>query len=204
LPLAVTVHVRNAGDLNFAAAQWAGRAGNGLWIESFAVVPLETLTAEDIEYKGLTSTGIETPWLTNAMPCGSRGMGIPLVGFALRIRPQAAAAYDCQYSGYFQSGVIVGPCQNGAPCRSSLANDALEGIQIRLINRHEQASSAQVIGAASQPTIGGAQDSEEIGPRFGKLRQASEAAVVAEATKASPGRKKGRTAKSAGTAASKA
>jgi hypothetical protein len=63
-------------------------------------------------------------------------MGIPLVGFAMRLRPSpAAAGYDCEYSGYFQSGLTVGPLRNGAPCRSSVANDPLEGIQVRLVKR---------------------------------------------------------------------
>jgi hypothetical protein len=63
-------------------------------------------------------------------------MAVPLVGFALRFKPNpGAAAYDCEYSGYFQSGATVGPLRNGAPCRSTVANDPLEGIQIRLVKR---------------------------------------------------------------------
>ena len=63
-------------------------------------------------------------------------MGVPLVGFAIRLKASAAAAgYDCEYSGFFQSGAIVGPLRNGAPCRSSVANDPLEGLQIRVRKR---------------------------------------------------------------------
>ena len=43
--------------------------------------------------------------------------------------------YDCEYSGYYRSGVTVGPLRNGAPCRSTVANDPLEGIQIRIVRR---------------------------------------------------------------------
>jgi hypothetical protein len=68
--------------------------------------------------------------------CGTKGMAVPLVGFAVRLNANiATAGYDCEYSGYFQSGVTVGPLRNGAPCRSTVANDPLEGIQVRLIKR---------------------------------------------------------------------
>ena len=74
-------------------------------------------------------------------------MSVPLVGFAVRLRggPETAA-YDCEYSGYFQSGTVVGPLRNGAPCRSTVANDPLEGVQIRLAKR------TQAAGFAAKPT----------------------------------------------------
>jgi hypothetical protein len=63
-------------------------------------------------------------------------MAVPLVGFAVRLKPSSATVgYECEYSGYFQSGVTVGPLRNGAPCRSTVANDPLEGIQVRLLKR---------------------------------------------------------------------
>jgi GT2 family glycosyltransferase len=136
LPLQIQAHVRSRGDMSFADVPWAGRVAPGLWIESFSVRPLERFAAQDIEYKGLTGSGFETPWLSDDRMCGTRGMAVPLVGFAVRLKPSpAATAYDCEYSGYFQSGVVVGPLRNGAPCRSTVANDPLEGIQIRLIRR---------------------------------------------------------------------
>jgi hypothetical protein len=138
LPLAVEIgaHIRTRGDMKFSNAAWAGRVGPGLWIESFCVKPLELLGANDIEYKGLTGTGFETPWLSEGKMCGTKGMATPLVGFALRLKPgRSGADYDCEYSGYFQSGIVVGPLRNGAPCRSSVSSDPLEGIQVRLIRR---------------------------------------------------------------------
>ncbi len=132
----ILTHVSTRGDLIFLDAPWAGRVAPGLWIESFAVLPLEHLSAHDIEYKGLTGSGFETPWLSDNAACGTKGMGIPLVGFAVRLRPGThTAGYDCEYSGYFQSGLTIGPLRNGAPCRSSVANDPLEGIQVRLVKR---------------------------------------------------------------------
>jgi hypothetical protein len=136
LPVKMVAHIRTRGDMNFTNVPWAGRIAPGLWIESFSVRPLERFAAGDIEYKGLTGSGFETPWLSDEKMCGTKGMATPLVGFAIRLKPSAAAAgYDCEYHGYFQSGTTVGPLRNGAPCRSSVANDSLEGIQLRLVKR---------------------------------------------------------------------
>ncbi len=134
--LQIKTHIRTRGDMNFADTTWAGRVAPGLWLESFSVQPLEKLSAADVEYKGLTGTGFETPWLSDGQNCGTKGMSVPLVGFAVRLKPSAdTALYDCEYSGYFQSGTVIGPLRNGAPCRSTVANDPLEGLQIRLLKR---------------------------------------------------------------------
>jgi hypothetical protein len=138
--------------MSFGDALWAGRVAPGLWIESFSVRPLERFTAQDIEYKGLTGSGFETSWLSNDKMCGTRGMAVPLVGFAVRLKPSpAAAAYDCEYSGYFQSGLTIGSLRNGAPCRSAVANDPLEGIQIRLVRRVTASVPLVVAAAAKTP-----------------------------------------------------
>lgn len=134
LALQVAAHIRTRGDITFTNMSWAGRVAPGLWIEAFSVKPTEQLLPQEVEYKGFTGSGFETPWITDAKMCGTRGMSVPLVGFAVRLKPGAATAdYDCEYSGYFQSGVTVGPVRNGAPCRSTVANDPLEGLQIRFI-----------------------------------------------------------------------
>jgi GT2 family glycosyltransferase len=139
LPIKVGAHIRTRGDMIFADVPWAGRVAPGLWIESFYLQPLEHLAENDIEYKALTGSGFETPWVSDAEMCGTKGMAVPLLGFALRLKPSAATApYDCEYSGYFQSGATVGPLLNGAPCRSTVANDPLEGIQVRLLRRTER------------------------------------------------------------------
>jgi hypothetical protein len=136
VPLQIGAHVRTRGDMSFLDVPWAGRVAPGLWLESFSIRPLERFAATDLEYKGLTGSGFETPWLSDDKMCGTQGMSTPLLGFAIRLKPSpAAAAYHCEYSGYFASGLIVGPLRNGVPCRSSVASDPLEGIQVRLVKR---------------------------------------------------------------------
>ena len=152
LPLRIAAHIRSRGDMNFSDADWAGRVAPGLWIESFSILPLERFTADDIEYKGLTGSGFETAWLSDDEMCGTKGMAVPLVGFAVRLKPGAATAnYDCEYSGYFKSGLIVGPLRNGAPCRSTVANDPLEGIQLRIARRAGTSARAAASTRPAKP-----------------------------------------------------
>ncbi|MHB8478308.1 MAG: glycosyltransferase [Steroidobacteraceae bacterium] len=174
LPLRVQIgaHLRTRGDMTFADVPWAGRVAPGLWIESFSVRPLERFGAADIEYKGLTGSGFETPWVSDDKACGTKGMATPLVGFAIRLKPSAAAApYDCEYSGYFQSGTTVGPLRNGAPCRSSVANDSLEGIQLRLVRR----AGASLPVAEKRDVSAAAKGSTPTGPRKAKAAAALKA-----------------------------
>lgn len=167
--LRIDMHLRNQGDASFTADDWAGRSGTGKWIEAFKMSLLEPLTAAELEYKGLTATGLETPWLASGAECGTRGKATPLVGFAVRLRQNGSGpGFDCEYSGYFSSGTIVGPLKNGAPCRSSLKNDPLEGIRVVIRPRSAAAISAQ----PPAPTA--------IGPRFSKLREEEPAPAKGE------------------------
>jgi GT2 family glycosyltransferase len=170
LPLQIKTHIRSRGDMSFADAPWAGRVAPGLWIESFSVQPLKLLAAHDIEYKGLTGTGFETPWLSDDQICGTKGMSVPLVGFAVRLKPSPeTSAYDCEYSGYYRSSVTVGPLRNGAPCRSTVANDPLEGIQIRIVRRAKAAAANTTIATAPLVKIE-PQHSGIKAPSFGRYR----------------------------------
>jgi GT2 family glycosyltransferase/glycosyltransferase involved in cell wall biosynthesis len=136
VPFRIVAHIRNRGDVPFANGVWAGRIGRGHSIEAFWVEPQDMLAAGDVEYKGLTATGFETPWLTDSVICGTRGMATPLLGFAVRLTAKPRAKiYDCEYTGYFQSGKTAGPFRNGAPCKSPLPNDPLEGIRLFIRER---------------------------------------------------------------------
>jgi GT2 family glycosyltransferase/glycosyltransferase involved in cell wall biosynthesis len=130
------VHVQRRGDHLFTTPAWAGFRGERIWIESFSINPFELISADQIEYKGLTATGYETPWLSKGAPCGTRGRSMPLLGFAVRLKPLSGGQlYDCEYSGAFLSGLVVGPCRNGAPCVSTQSDDPLEAIQLRIVER---------------------------------------------------------------------
>jgi GT2 family glycosyltransferase/glycosyltransferase involved in cell wall biosynthesis len=195
LPVEIGAHIRTRGDLTFTGVSWAGRVGSGLWIESFSVKPLRHFEARDIEYKGLTGSGFETPWLSNAAMCGTKGMAVPLLGFAIRLKRSAeAAAFDCEYSGYFKSGVTVGPLRNGAPCRSTVANDPLEGIQVHIRKRSQlSAPAGKPDSETTPPAAAKPGRTKVLGPSFGRYRDAGEhkpPAAVAPARKPAAGKAK--------------
>lgn len=145
LGLEIVAHIRERGDVRFQGAPWVGRLGPGLWIEGFIIIPSGRLAETAIEYKGLSASGTETPWLDSGLLCGSRGMGIPLIGFAVRQKAVAGTApLDCEYTGYFQSGATVGPARNGAPCRSAIDDDALEGIELRITPRPTRRAGSKI------------------------------------------------------------
>ena len=189
LPLEISAHIRTRGDMKFSEVPWAGRVSPGLWIESFSVKPLQRFAAQDVEYKGLTGSGFETPWCSDAAMCGTRGMAVPLVGFAIRLKPsKEAAAFDCEYSGYFKSGVTVGPLRNGASCRSTVANDPLEGIQVHIRKR-----SSAALPTRHSPGTGKAhrievQAAAKVGPWFGRYRDTNgrDARAIAAAAPKKP------------------
>jgi hypothetical protein len=140
----VVAHIRGRGDVRFLDAPWVGRLGPGLWIEGFTILPNRGLAAAAIEYKGLNASGTETPWIGSGDFCGTRGGGIPLIGFAVRQKTAPGGArLDCEYTGFFQSGAIAGPTRNGAPCRSAIDHDALEGLQLRITKRPPRPASTK-------------------------------------------------------------
>lgn len=131
LRMQITVHVKDRGEMRFSGREWAGCIGENLPIESFSILPLEELTAGQIEYKALTATGIETPWVSDGAPCGTRGMAVALVGFAVRIKPRSGAPlYVCEYRGSFLSGKTAGPFRKGVPCQSVVPDDLLQAIEL--------------------------------------------------------------------------
>ncbi|NUB05058.1 glycosyltransferase [Azospirillum sp. Vi22] len=131
----ILAHVQRQGDLRFMDSNWAGAVGQRLWIEAFSITPTEGIAPEDLEYKGLTANGWETPWISGGGMCGSRGLGTPLIGFSIRLRGAAAERFDCVYEGAFVSGYRSPTGQNGSPCRSDAIGDALEGLLLRFVEK---------------------------------------------------------------------
>ena len=156
----VTVHISRRGDATFREAAWATAPGQDLPIEGFAITPLEGVSPDKIEYKGLTAAGVETPWTTSGKLCGSQGEAMPLTGFAVRLAPELRELFDCEYSGAFRSGRTLGPFANGAPCQATSPDDYLEGIRFFLKPRESEL-------VAKPPAIG----PRVIGPKFSVFRE---------------------------------
>jgi hypothetical protein len=132
----IIAHIQNRGDLTFLEEIWAGLPAQRLWIEAFEIVPREQIPPEHIEYKALDAAGGETPWIIGGEMCGARGLGVPLLGFAVRLSVEAESRnFDVEYFGRFVSGQVVGPVRNGAPLLSPARGDPLECIYLAIIPR---------------------------------------------------------------------
>ncbi len=131
----IALHVQRLGDCTFSGGVWCGNIGQKAQIEALSIMPLERILPGDLEYKALGPGGRETRWVTDGKLCGTRGRGIPLTGFAIRLAPHVADRFDVIYQGaYFASGVTL-PARNGEPCMPALADDLLEAVNIRVIER---------------------------------------------------------------------
>jgi len=135
VPTEILLHIERAGDRLFPGRGWVGALGRKMRIEAFSMRPLEHLAPADIEMKGFLPDGGETPWVPGGALCGTRGRGLPLIGFAVRVAPQRADRFDVQYQGSFFVGGISETRRNGDPCRATTANDPLEAINVRLVER---------------------------------------------------------------------
>lgn len=134
----IVLHIEREGDRRFAAPGWVGNRGRRLRIEAFSIRPLEGLSPGDIEYKAYGPNGRETPWVTDAKLCGTRGRGLPLTGFAVRLTPNLRDQFDVVYEGSFFDSGVAGPQRNGEPCMPAVFNDPLEAIHLRLVERRQQ------------------------------------------------------------------
>ena len=135
IPSELILHIERQGDRRFAGGGWAGNPGKRLRVEGFAIHPLETVAPGHIEYMAFAAGGRQTPWASDARLCGTRGRGLPLTGFAVRLAPALRDQFDVVYEGYFFESGVQGPARNGAPCVPFVADDPLAAIRLRVVER---------------------------------------------------------------------
>ncbi len=132
----LVLHIQTQGDRQFTAPGWIGNRGGRLRIEAFSIRPLDGLLPSDIEYKAFGPNGRETPWVTDAKLCGTRGRSLPLTGFAVRMAAHLRDRFDVSYEGAFFDSGVAGPKRNGEPCMAAALNDPLEAISLHLVERN--------------------------------------------------------------------
>jgi hypothetical protein len=126
----VVVHIQTLGDLAGALQTWIGQKGSRLSVEGFGIAP-PMLPEADIEYRAVLGEDWLSPWVCGGTYCGSRGMGLSLLGMAIRLTGKSRRKFRCSYSATFVDGSTVGPVSNGAACVSkNLA--ALESIHVEI------------------------------------------------------------------------
>ena len=131
----IVLHVERLGDRRFPGQGWVGNRGERLRIEAFSIRPVEMLAARDIEFMAVGPNRRQTPWVTDAKLCGTRGQGMPLTGFAIRLARQVREQFDVVYQGAFFESGVVGPHRNGELCSPPVGDDPLEAINVRVTRR---------------------------------------------------------------------
>jgi hypothetical protein len=131
----IVLHIEREGDRRFEAQGWAGTRGQRRRVEAFSIRPLEALAPSDVEYKAFGPSGRETPWVSDGKLCGTRGRGLPLTGFAVRLASHLRDQFDVVYEGAFFDSGVAGPSRNGEPCMPKTTDDPLEAINLRVLPR---------------------------------------------------------------------
>lgn len=144
----ILLHIERAGDRLFPGRGWVGALGRRMRIEGFSIRPIEQMAPNELEMKGFLPNGGETPWVPGGTFCGTRGRGLPLIGFAVRVVPHRADRFEVLYQGSFFKGGISEQLRGGSPCRSA-PDDPLEAISVRLIERLPDTEN----GAQPEPEI---------------------------------------------------
>ncbi|HVY15711.1 MAG TPA: hypothetical protein VHB27_10800 [Rhodopila sp.] len=124
-------HVQRMGDVTCDLGDWLGVKGSKQWVEGFGLAPRAGIALTDIEYQAVLGRNWLSPWVEGGKYCGSRGMALPLLGIKVRLKNDAAKAFDVSYSATFVDGSSVGPKSNGETCEAESAA-ALESFQIRI------------------------------------------------------------------------
>lgn len=174
----IVAHVEYVGDVIGIDQAWVGATDGGRAIECLSMTPMTNIAPASIEYRALSAAGTETPWVDQGRPCGTRGKAMPLLGFAIRQKPQGASRFSCEYSGKFASGRIVGPLRDGALCVSPLADDRLVGVWLHILDQADQPNQAvHPIGGARDPVPAGWRGvpatPAPMGPKFSVFREVS-------------------------------
>ncbi len=141
-------HIQGMGDVGCMLGDRMGVEGSKSWIEGFAIAPTHDVLPADIEYQAVLGRGWLSPWAEGGQFCGSRGMGLPVLGLRLRLRGAAAQTHECSYSASFVDGTKIGPVPGGEACEAeSLA--PMESFVIAI--RKRGAARKPPVAAPSKP-----------------------------------------------------
>ena len=131
----IVLHVQRFGDAAFPGGAWCGNIGQRHQVEAFGLRSIDAEMSVRFEYMAFGPAGRETSWVSDGKLCGTRGRGMPLTGFAIRVAEPAQDEFDVTYQGAFFDSGVTKPCSNGDACLPPLADDCLEAIHVQVVRR---------------------------------------------------------------------
>ena len=114
----VVAHIQKRGDVGGMLGEWMGVRGTGDWIEGFGIAPSGEIGTADIEYQAVLGRDWLSPWVEGGQFCGSRGMGLPILGLRLRLRGRGAETHEAEISASFVDGTAIGPLPEDSPIQA--------------------------------------------------------------------------------------
>lgn len=135
------VHFSQKGDMPAAFGNWVAMPGEDTWIEGIELTAPPSMEATELEYQVVLGRGWLSPWVHAGEFCGSRGMGLPILGFRARLTGAAASQWRLRYAGRCVDGSELAPVENGMPCESAELTP-LAGLNIMLEPLRRTAPSA--------------------------------------------------------------
>jgi hypothetical protein len=127
------VHVQTVGDVSGAFGEWVGTRGSKNWIEGFAIAAPAGLAPQDLSYQAILSPTWRSPEFSAGDYCGSRGVGLPLVGFLISLSPRARRDFKLRYHGSFTDSATIKSANSGEPCVCDTVNGCLEAIMVEVV-----------------------------------------------------------------------
>jgi DNA end-binding protein Ku len=131
----IFLHIIGLGERRYVGAGWAGTPGSRQPIEALSIRPREGVARNAIEFRVFARDGRATSWVTDGNYAGSWGRRLPLTGFAVRPTEEHGDQVEIVYEGYFSEGGVVGPKRDGEVCVSPIADDPLEAVLVRILDR---------------------------------------------------------------------
>jgi hypothetical protein len=130
----IAAHLQGRGDVLGRLGEWVGDPSSQRWVEGFSISPRHPVVRpSDIEYQAVLGRGWLSPWAEGGQFCGSRGMGLPILGLRARLLGKAAETHTLEILATFTDGTQIGPMGPGDACEAdSLA--PLEAFSISIVS----------------------------------------------------------------------
>ncbi len=88
-PLSFLAHLANRGDTAFAQNSWAGGPDSPAGVEGMQIVAEDGVSALEMQVLVGSRPPRWSEWVGAGQYAGTRGHGLPLLGFRLRVKPEA-------------------------------------------------------------------------------------------------------------------
>ena len=103
LALKITAHIQNLGDLKGTDGEWIGTKGESKRLELINIKKDSGPQKVKIQYRCHIENKGDTGWMNGGSDCGTRGQGLRLEAFAVRLTGAGAKNYKLFYKCHLEN-----------------------------------------------------------------------------------------------------